>query len=68
MFLPSLSGLEEQDFSGLNGSPVLIGWKPITRIQVIQVLFMPVSITKQCLFLIQGYIEEDEKLILAIEF
>lgn len=50
MFLPSLSGLEEQDFSGLNGSPVLIGWKPITRIQVIQVLFMPVSITKQCLF------------------
>lgn len=50
MFLPSLRGLEEQDFTSLNGSPILIGWKPMTRIQVIQVLFMSVSIIKQCLF------------------
>ena len=43
-FILPLNLLEDQDFKSLTGLPIFEGGKQITRTQVIQVLFMALSI------------------------
>lgn len=52
--------LLDQDFRNLTGLPIFVGSKQITRIQVIQVLFMALSIMIQCIFF-HRYNRKDER-------
>lgn len=60
-FILSLNLLEDQDFRSLTGLPIFVGGKQITRIQVIQVLLMALSIMIWYIYFFHGYNRKDER-------